>query len=240
MASDMIAKPIHGRSKRSAAMIASASPLPSLQMCDPANRPRSPVRRLIVLGSLSALSLGHAPADGEMFKCVDAGGKTSYQGDPCQTVAETPLKVQAPAPPEASPGARPTPAAAATPPATSPRTGTGLSTRGPKGRIPTEADFRGPRETWERLGLAIRRGDKDAALKELTPSAQQRLASVFDTIGSKSTPFNAQELGSIRSVTLAGEGLATITLKRKKADGIYMHDVNLIRDAEGKWRIDNM
>jgi hypothetical protein len=220
---------------------ASASPPPSLQMSDPVNRPRSPVRRLIVLGSLTALSLSHAPADGEVFKCVDAGGKTSYQGDPCKTPAETPLKVQAPAPPEASAGARPIAAArAATPPATRAKTGTGLSTRGPKDRIPTEADFRGPRETWERLGLAIRRGDKDAALKELTPSAQQRLASVFDTIGSKSKPFKAEELGSIRSVMLAGEGLATITLTRKKADGIYMRDVNLIRDAEGKWRIDNM
>ena len=220
---------------------ASASPLPSLQMSDPVNRARSPVRRLIVLGSLTALSLGHAQADGEVFKCVDASGKTSYQGDPCQTAAEVPSKVQAPAPPAASTGAQPTPAApAATPSATSPRTGTGLSSRGPKDRIPTEADFRGPRETWERLGLAIRRGDRDAALKELTPAAQQRLASVFDTIGSKSTPLNADELGSIRSVMLAGEGLATITLTRKKADGIYVHDVNLIRDAEGKWRIDNM
>jgi Domain of unknown function (DUF4124) len=219
---------------------ASASPLPSLQMSDPVNRGRSPIRRLIVLGSLTALSLGHAPADGEVFKCVDASGKTSYQGDPCQTAAEVPLKVQAPAPP-ASAGARQPPAApAATPSATSPRTGIGLSSRGPKDRIPTEAEFRGPRETWERLGLAIRRGDKDAALKELTPSAQQRLASVFDTIGSKSAPLNADELGSIRSVMLAGEGLATITLTRKKADGIYVHDVNLIRDAEGKWRIDNM
>jgi hypothetical protein len=240
MASDMTAKPRQGRSKRSATTIASASPLPSLQMSDPANRPRCSVRRLIVLGSLTALSLAHAPADGEMFKCVDAGGKTRYQREPCQTAAEAPLKVQAPAPPEASSGARPTPAAPGAPSATSPKTGTGLATRGPKGRIPTEVDFRGPRETWERLKLAIRRGDKDAALTELTPSAQQRLASVFDTIGSKSKPFNAEELGSIRSVTLAGERFATITLKRKKADGIYMHDVNLIRDAEGKWRIDNM
>src|ERR1700675_568434 len=177
---------------------ASASPPPSLQMSDPVNRPRAPVRRLIVLGSLSALSLNHAPADGEVFKCVDAGGKTSYQGDPCKTPAETALKVQAPAAPEASTGARPTPAAAATPPATSSKIGTGVSTRGPKARIPTEADFRGPRETWARLGLAIRRGDKDAALKELTPSAQQRLASVFDTIGSKSKPFKAEDLGAIR------------------------------------------
>ena len=210
-------------------------------MSDAMNRPRSPVRRLIVLGSLAAFALGHAPADGEVFKCVDASGKTSYQGDPCQTAAEAALKVQAPVPPEASAGARPVPAApAAASSATSPKIGTGLSTRGPKARIPTEADFRGPRETWERLGLAIRRGDKDAALKELTPSAQQRLASVFETIGSKSKPFNAEELGSVRSVTLAGEGLATITLTRKKADGIYIRDVNLIRDAEGKWRIDNM
>ena len=116
---------------------------------------------------------------------------------------------------------------------------TGVS-RGPKDRIPTEADFRGPREAWERLGLAIRRGDKDAALKELTPAAKLRLAPVFETIGSKSTPLNFEELGSIRSVTLAGEGLATITLMRKKADGIYGYEVNLIRDADGRWRIDNM
>lgn len=116
---------------------------------------------------------------------------------------------------------------------------TGVS-RGPKDRIPTEADFRGPREAWERLGVAIRRGDKDAALKELTPAAKQRLAPVFDTIGSKSTPLNFDELGSIRSVMLAGEGLATITLTRKKADGIYGYEVNLIRDADGRWRIDNM
>src|ERR1700682_410765 len=132
---------------------ASASPPPSLQISDPVNRPPAPVRRLTVLGSLAALSLSHAPADGEVFKCVDAGGKTGYQGAPCKTPAETPLKVQAPAPPEASAGARPIPAApAATPPATRAKTGTGLSTRGPKDRIPTEDDFRGPRATWDRVG----------------------------------------------------------------------------------------
>ena len=220
-------------------------------MSDGVNRRRSPVRRLIALSSLTALSLAHAPADGEAFKCVDAGGKTSYQADPCQTAAEATLKVQAPAPastgarqPPATPGGEATlkvqaPASTSAPSATDPKS-VPASSRGPKGRMPTEAEFRGPRETWERLGLAIRRGDKDAALKELTPSAQERLASVFDTVGSKSTPFNAEELGSVRSVMLAGEGLATITLTRKKADGIYAHEVMLIRDADGKWRIDNM
>jgi hypothetical protein len=191
------------------------------------------------LSSLPALLLAQTPADGEPFKCVDATGKTSYQADPCQTAAEATSKVQAPAPPASSEVRPPSAAPAASTPATNPKAATGLS-RGPKDRIPTEAEFRGPRETWERLGSAIRRGDKDAALKELTPSAKERLASVFDTIGSKSTPLSIEELGSIRSVTLAGVGLATITLTRTKADGIYLHQVNLIRDADGKWRIDNM
>jgi hypothetical protein len=229
----------------------SSSRIPVRATSDAVNRPRSPAR-LIALSALIALSLGYTRADGEVFKCVDAVGKTSYQADPCPTIAEETVKVQPPAPqstPPRLPSAAPTPPGTetrqfSTPPAvsrtaTNPKTMTGVS-RGPKDRIPTEADFRGPREAWERLGVAIRRGDKDAALKELTPAAKQRLAPVFDTIGSKSRPLNFEELGSIRSVMLAGEGLATITLTRKKADGIYGYEVNLIRDADGKWRIDNM
>jgi uncharacterized protein DUF4124 len=229
----------------------SSSRQPARVTSEAANRPRSPTR-LIALSALIALSLGYTRANGEVFKCVDAAGKTSYQADPCPTVAEDPAKVQPPAPqstPPRQPSATPalpstasrqsSTAPAASPTATNPKAVTGVS-RGPKDRIPTEADFRGPREAWERLGLAIRRGDKDAALKELTPAAKQRLAPIFETIGSKSTPLNVEELGSIRSVTLAGEGLATITLTRKKADGIYGYEVNLIRDADGRWRIDNM
>lgn len=189
---------------------------------DTVKPPRSSIRRLTVWPALFVLSL--APAYGETFNCTDAAGKTVVQATPCRTAAEETLKVQAPAP-------------------TGSPTATGASTglsRAHKDRMPTEADFRGPRETWDRLSQAILRGDKEAALRELTPSAQQRLASVFDTIGSKSTPLSADELGSIRSVMLAGEGLATIKLTRKKSDGTYAHDVMLIRDADGKWRIDNM
>jgi Domain of unknown function (DUF4124) len=214
-----------------------ASHLPSHQVSPSVSRLRSSARRLIALSSLTALSLGHTQANGETFKCVDAGGKPTYQANPCPITADETLKVQAPAPPT---GARQSSAMpAASNPTTTPKTATGLS-RAPKDRIPTEAEFRGPRETWERLALAMRRGDKNAALKELTPAAQLRLASVFDTVDSKSTPFNVEEFGSIRSVMLAGEGLATITLTRKKADGVYAHEVMLIRDADGKWRIDNM
>jgi hypothetical protein len=228
----------------------SSSRIPVRVTSDAVNRLRSPAR-LIALSALIALSMGHNQTNGEVFKCVDAAGKTSYQADPCPTIPEEAVKVQPPAPqsttprqPSAAPALpstapRQSSVPPASPAATNPKTMTG-SSRGPKDRIPTEADFRGPREAWERLGLAIRRGDKEAALKELTPAAKLRLGPVFETIGSKSTSLNFEELGSIRSVTLAGEGLATITLTRKKADGIYGYEVNLIRDADGRWRIDNM
>jgi len=198
-----------------------------------ASRTPSTVRQWIVFTTLSALPLASTLVSAETFKCIDAAGRTSYQAAPCPPAADATLKVQAPAPPGA---ASPPLANAPVPSSGASQTGS----RGPKDRMPSEADFRGPRETWERLGLAVRRGDKDAALKELTPSARQRLASVFDTIGSKSAPLNADDLGAIRSVMLAGEGLATITLTRHRADGTYMHQVNLIRNADGKWRIDNM
>lgn len=214
----------------------SSAPGPVLFVPGASNRPRSGARRWTVWFTVAALPLASALAFGETFKCVDATGKTSYQTNPCPIAADPTLKVQAPAPSGS-------PQAATTPPMNVPAANSGAATassRGGKGRVPSEADFRGPRETWERLGSAIRRGDKDAALKELTPSAKQRLAPIFDTVGSKTTPLNAENLGSIRSVMLAGEGLATITLTRAKADGTYVHQVNLIRDADGKWRIDNM
>src|ERR1700730_15487806 len=100
---------------------ASASLLASRQMSDAVNRAHLRVRQLIALSSLMALSLSFAPADAEVFKCVGAGGKTSYRANPCQKAAEETLKVQAPAPP-ASTGARQSPdAPAATPSATAPR-----------------------------------------------------------------------------------------------------------------------
>jgi Domain of unknown function (DUF4124) len=170
------------------------------------------------------IALASVAAHGETFKCTDASGKTISQVTPCGTAADETIKFQAPAPATAS---------------TAPQTPVGVSHL-PRGQVPTEADFRGPRETWDRLTLAVRRGDKQAALKELTPAAQQRLAELFDTIGTKPGAMNADELGAIRSVMLAANGLATIKLTRKKPDGSYAHDVMLIRDADGKWRIDAM
>jgi Domain of unknown function (DUF4124) len=228
------------RLRATAIAVENTQPLRRLLSCRRFHRETHPcryLRRLNGLGSIAALSLLSAAAQGEAFKCVDAAGKISYQAVPCQST-EPALKVQAPAPLNAD-GAERRPDAAAVPPGGTPKAAAGQA-RAAKDRIPSEADFRGPRETWERLGLAVRRGDKDAALRELTPSARQRLAEVFDTIGSKSSLLDGENLGSIRSVTLSGAGLATITLTRNKGDGIYSHQVHLMRDTDGKWRIDNM
>jgi hypothetical protein len=180
----------------------------------------------MILALLMALALGAVPVNAETFKCVDASGNAVSQATPCRSAADETVKFQAP-------GATATPAGSAA--ASAPDVPHPL-----KGRVPSEADFRGPRETWDRLTQAVRRGDKDAALKELTPAAQQRLAPMFESVGAKSGALNADELGSVRAVSLAGNGMATLKLTRKKSDGSYAHDVMLIRDADGKWRIDGM
>jgi hypothetical protein len=165
-----------------------------------------------------------------MVKCVDSNGKVSYQDPPCPTsAAESTVKVQVP-PPEG-----PSPQAADLSPVPSRPS----NTKG-RARIPSDIDFRGPREAWQRLTLALARGDRDAAMKELTPSAQQRYSEMLEKLSGKMKPVEIDRLGAVRSVTLTGDELATITLTRKKADGTYGYKVTLMRGPDGKWRIENM
>jgi hypothetical protein len=163
-----------------------------------------------------------------MVKCVDSNGKVSYQDAPCATsAAESTVKVQVPNP--SGPSSQ---AADLSPVPSRP-----LNARA---RIPSDSDFRGPRESWQRLTQALGRGDRDAALKELTPSAQQRYGDMLEKLGDKTKPVEIDKLGAVRSVRLTGDALATITLTRKKADGTYGYEVMLMRGADGKWRVDNM
>ena len=165
-----------------------------------------------------------------MVKCVDVNGKVSYQDPPCATsAAESTVKSKV------APPAGPSPQAADISPVPS----RPLSSQD-RARIPSDTDFRGPREAWQRLSLALSRGDRDAAMKELTPSAQQRYSEMLEKLSGKTKPVEIDQLGAVRSVRLSGETLATITLTRKKADGTYAHEVMLMRGADGKWRIDNM
>jgi len=165
-----------------------------------------------------------------MVKCVDPNGKVSYQDPPCPTsAAESTVKVQVP--PPAGPSSQ---AADLSPVPSRPS-----NTKG-RARIPSDTDFRGPREAWQRLSLALARGDRDAAMKELTPSAQQRYSEMLEKLSDKTKPVEIDRLGAVRSVTLTGDELATITLTRKKADGTYGYKVTLMRGADGKWRIETM
>ncbi len=165
-----------------------------------------------------------------MVKCVDPNGKVSYQDGPCETSAtESTVKLQVP--PPAAPSSQ---AADISPVPSRP-----LNMKN-RARVPSGSDFRGPREAWQRLRQALNRGDRDAAMNELTPSAQQRYSETIEKLSIKTKPVELDRLGSVRSVTLTGDTLATITLTRKKADGTYAYEVMLMRGADGKWRIDNM
>ena len=184
------------------------------------------------LASLASIVIGLllAPADAAMVKCVDSNGKVSYQDPPCPTsAAESTVKFKAPPP------AGPSPQAADLSPVPSRQ-----SNMKGRARIPSDTDFRGPREAWGRLTLALARGDKAAAMKELTPSAQQRYSDMLEKLSGKTKPVEIDRLGAVRSVTLTGDELATITLTRKKADGTYGYKVMLMRGADGRWRIENM
>ena len=100
-------------------------------------------------------------------------------------------------------------------------------------------DFSGPREAWHRLAQALRRGDRATAMQQLTPAAQERYAAVIDRwIASR--PFNEARFGQVRSVTLSGVRYATVTLSRKKDTGTYGAEAMLMRDEQGRWRIDRM
>jgi len=100
-------------------------------------------------------------------------------------------------------------------------------------------DFNGPRDAWQRLTQAIHRGDRAAALQQLTPNAQERYAKTLDQWLQKK-PFDEARFGRIKSVTLSGTRYATVNLPRKKDTGTYGAEVMMMRDDQGKWRVDRM
>ena len=100
-------------------------------------------------------------------------------------------------------------------------------------------DFNGPRDAWQRLTQAIHRGDRAAALQQLTPNAQERYAKTLDQ-WLQNKPFDEARFGRIKSVTLSGTHYATVNLTRKKDTGTYGAEVMMMRDDQGKWRVDRM
>jgi len=107
------------------------------------------------------------------------------------------------------------------------------------GVSPAAMDFSGPRMTWQRLGEAVRRGDKDGALKLLTPAAQERDQKTINE-WLKTKPFDEKRFGKVRAVTLSAGRFATVSITRVKDGGTYSADVMMMRGDDGRWRIDRL
>ena len=107
--------------------------------------------------------------------------------------------------------------------------------------LKTEKDFNGPIETWNRLGDALKRGDKLAALRELRKDAGEIFSPRFDALLSKTNTFDISQLGIISSIVISGDSLAEMTLLRKNPTGNpKVFTVGMMRDRHGRWLIVSM
>jgi len=71
---------------------------------------------------------------------------------------------------------------------------------------PTAVDFDGPRETWRRLGEALKRGDKETALAQYEASVRPKFAQMFDYLFAKTGAFDLAQLGELTPLRLIGPG----------------------------------
>jgi hypothetical protein len=187
-------------------------------------------RGFTAVALLGVLGLIPFASDAAVYKCIDASGKVSYQANPC-TAAQTAV-VEAPRAPSLARTQAPAPAESAARPVTREVTTRDLAQ--------IEADAKGAREAWQRMVQATTRGDIDAAMRELTPNAQQRYHSIIEIATKSDAPVRFDQLGEINAVTVSGGTRATIKVTRKKADGIYGYNVMLLKAPDGRWLIDIM
>jgi Domain of unknown function (DUF4124) len=135
---------------------------------------RAAKARIAARSCLVAGLLCVSGSEAAMFKCTAANGTVGYQDFPCEPGStEKSIKVSAPPPPVSTQGNRSIYMAPV------PRS---MYESAANPKIPKSIDAKGALETWDRFGKAFNRGDKDAAMKELTPSAQQKYGPVFDTL----------------------------------------------------------
>lgn len=109
--------------------------------------------------------------------------------------------------------------------------------------LSSDGDFSGPLETWARLGEALKRGDKAAALNEFTFNARSKYSRVFDAVLKDNNSFDIAKLGIVRGMSLSDE-IAFLKLERKGSNGaVSTFEVQLIRDHDlfgTRWFIDEM
>jgi hypothetical protein len=219
---------------------------------DPPTQHCTEMKSLLLSTWLSAICLATTIVHADVYKCIDARGTVSYQDGACPSDAkQSTIQSQAASPPNLRSQSSPSPRPAATraqgvvPPL--PPSQGGFPLPPPRPVQPTVttttpppgADIAGPRATWSRLADALKRGDRQAALSELTPQLQQRFGPRFDELLKTSGSFDTAQLGVIASVSVSG-GLAELKVTRQKADGTYAYSVMMIRSSSGKWLIGEM
>lgn len=124
-------------------------------------------------------------------------------------------------------------------------TSPGDSTGGPCTNVPATGgassvdEFQAVCSTWQRLGMALKRGDRDAALTEFSLSARERYAPVIDALLKGSSSYEITMLGNVESISTSGR-TATLTLVRKRDDRTVAFSVSLVRSYTGKWVIADM
>jgi hypothetical protein len=130
-------------------------------------------RRSLLLGIVAAVTYASC-VQGAMYKCTMPEGKIAYQDSPCPSGSS-----------EQSIRANVTPASPSTqkqPPIHVGPVPRSMYESAASPKIQKNIDAKGALETWDRFGNAFNRGDKSAAMGELTPAAQQRYGPVLDAL----------------------------------------------------------
>ena len=134
---------------------------------------RAEVAKMTLLASM-VVTFSYAPSvQSAMYKCTTPEGKVAYQDSPCPLGStEKSLKV-APSPPVST---------QKQPPIYVAPVPHSMYQSAASSNVPKNIDLKGPLETWDRFGKAFNRGDKSAAMRELTPSAQQQYGPILDQL----------------------------------------------------------
>jgi hypothetical protein len=127
---------------------------------------------IVTLPCLVACVFCAGGAEGAIYKCTGTDGRVTYQDSPCQ-LGSSEKSIKAP-PPPATTVSHPSVYVAPVP--------RSMYESAASPTIPKSIDAKGALETWDRFGKAFNRGDKGAAMQELTPSAQQKYGPVFDAL----------------------------------------------------------
>lgn len=104
---------------------------------------------------------------------------------------------------------------------------------------PSPDEFQAVCSTWQRFGVALKRGDRDAALAEISLSSRERFAPLIDALLKDTGSFEIAKLGNVASTSSSGR-TATLILVRKKDDRNVAFSVSMVKGWTGNWLIADM